>query len=164
MTVLKWLLAGSAALLLLVALAMLAGQLGLMQGRPPGNMGVHDGRLKPPSDTDNSVSSQSGLWPGHARRQAAYVEPLALVGDGPATMRRLRDIVAAMPGARVVTFRDDYLYVQFTSRFMKYVDDTEFWFDRNAGVVQVRSASRLGKRDFGVNRSRVEAIRARLRP
>ncbi len=160
MTVLKWLLAGSAALVLL---AVLAGQLGLMQGRPPGSMGVHDGKLKPPSETDNSVSSQAGLWPDHARRQAAHIEPLALVGDGPATMRRLRDIVAAMPGARIVTFRDDYLYAQFTSRVMKYVDDTEFWFDRSAGVVQVRSASRLGKRDFGVNRARVEAIRARLR-
>ena len=159
MTVLKWLLAGGTALVLLV---VLAGQLGLMQGRPPGGIGVHDGKLKPPSDTDNSVSSQAGSWPGHPRREAAHIEPLALVGDGPATMRRLRDIVAAMPGAHIVTFRDDYLYAQFTSRVMKYVDDTEFWFDRTAGVVQVRSASRLGKRDFGVNRDRVEAIRERL--
>ncbi len=159
MTVLKWLLAGSAALVLL---AVLVGQLGLMQGRPPGNMGVHDGKLKPPSNADNSVSSQAALWSGHPRRQAAHIEPLALVGDGPTTMLRLRDIVAAMPGARIVTFRDDYLYAQFTTRVMKYVDDTEFWFDRAAGVVQVRSASRLGQRDFGVNRARIETIRERL--
>ncbi|MDP1650556.1 MAG: DUF1499 domain-containing protein [Rubrivivax sp.] len=162
MTVLKWLLAGSMALVLLVVLVVLAGQMGLMRGRPPGNMGVHDGKLKPPSNTDNSVGSQAALWPGHPRRQAAHIEPLALVGDGPATMLRLRDVVAAMPGARIVTLRDDYLYAQFTSRVMKYTDDIEFWFDRAAGVVQVRSASRLGKRDFGVNRARVEAIRAQL--
>lgn len=159
MTVLKWLLAGSAALVLL---AVLVGQLGLMQGRPPGNMGVRDGRLKPPSNTDNSVSSQAGLWPGHPQRQAAHIEPLAPVGDGPATMRKLRDIVATVPGARIVTFRDDYLYAQFTTRVMKYTDDTEFWFDHVAGMVQVRSAARLGQRDFGVNRARVEAIRAQL--
>lgn len=159
MTVLKWLLAGGTGLVLLV---VLAGQLGFMHGRPPGNMGVHDGKLKPPSNVPNSVSSQAGLWPGHPQQQAAQIEPLALVGDGAATMLRLRAIVAAMPGARVVTFRDDYLYVQFTSRVMKYTDDTEFWLDRKAGVVQVRSAARLGERDFGVNRARVEAIRAQL--
>jgi len=45
---------------------------------------------------------------------------------------------------------------------MRYVDDTEFWFDPGAGVVQVRSASRVGSSDLGVNRARIEAIRARL--
>lgn len=159
MTVLKWLLGGGTALVLLT---VLAGQSGLMQGRSPGGIGVHDGKLKPPSNADNSVSSQARGWPAHPRREAAYIEPLAPVGDGAATMSRLREIVAAMPGARIATTREDYLYVQFTTPVMKYTDDAEFWFDRGAGVVQVRSASRLGKRDFGVNRGRIEAIRARL--
>ena len=159
MSVLKWLLAGGTALVLIV---VLAGQLGMMRGRPPGDMGVHDGKLKPPSNTANSVSSQARLWPDHPQREAAYIEPLAWVGDGPATMVRLRDIVAAMPGARIVTWRDDYLYAQFTSRVMKYTDDVEFWLDPAAGVVHVRSASRLGQRDLGVNRARVESIRAQL--
>ena len=47
---------------------------------------------------------------------------------------------------------------------MKFVDDTEFWYDPAAQVVQVRSASRVGRRDFGVNRARVESIRAQLGP
>jgi uncharacterized protein (DUF1499 family) len=42
------------------------------------------------------------------------------------------------------------------------VDDVEFYFDGKAGLIHVRSASRLGRRDFGVNRARVEALRARL--
>jgi len=159
MTVLKWLLGGGTALVLVV---VLAGQLGLMQGRPPGGIGVRDGKLKPPSNTDNSVSSQARLWPDHPRREAAHIEPLPLVGDGAATMSRLREIVAAMPGAHIATAREDYLYVQFTTRVMKYTDDAEFWLDRGAGVVQVRSASRLGSRDYGVNRGRIEAIRAQL--
>jgi len=45
---------------------------------------------------------------------------------------------------------------------MRFVDDTEFWFDPAAGVIHVRSASRVGSKDFGVNRARIEAIRARL--
>lgn len=159
MTVLKWLLAGAVALVLLT---VAAGQAGLMQGRAPGGIGVHDGRLKPPTDGDNSVSSQSRLWPDHARRDAAWIAPLALAGDGPATIARLRTLVAGWPGARIAVARDDYLYVQFTTRVMRYVDDAEFWFDPAAGVVQVRSASRLGQRDFGVNRRRIEALRTRL--
>jgi len=159
MTVLKWLLGGGTALVLLV---LLAGQLGLMQGRPPGGIGVHDGKLKPPSNADNSVSSQARAWPDHPRREAAHIEPLRLVGDGAATMSRLREIVATMSGARIATAREDYLYVQFTTPVMKYVDDAEFWLDRGAGVVQVRSASRLGSHDFGVNRRRIEEIRSRL--
>jgi len=156
MMVLKWLLAGSVALVLLV---VLAGQMGLMKGRPPGHMGAHDGKLRPPSESDNSVSSQARLWPNHPRREAAHVDPLPMAGDGPTTMARLRDIIEAMPGARIVTVRGDYLYAEFTTPIMKYTDDAEFWLDREAGVVHVRSASRLGRRDFGVNRARVEAIR-----
>jgi uncharacterized protein (DUF1499 family) len=77
-------------------------------------------------------------------------------------MAKLRRIVEAMPGAQVVQSRDDYLYVQFTTRWMKFVDDAEFWFDPVAGVVQLRSASRVGRKDFGVNRARIESIRQAL--
>jgi hypothetical protein len=52
--------------------------------------------------------------------------------------------------------------VQFQTPWLKFVDDTEFWYDPAAKVVQVRSASRVGRKDFGVNRARVESIRSRL--
>ena len=45
---------------------------------------------------------------------------------------------------------------------MKYVDDVEFWFDPIAQVIQVRSASRVGQGDRGLNRQRVESVRAAL--
>ena len=77
-------------------------------------------------------------------------------------MARLAQIVEGMAGARIVERRSDYLYVQFTTKLMRFVDDTEFWFDPAAGVIHVRSASRVGSNDFGVNRARIEAIRARL--
>ena len=138
----------------------------MLNGRAPTDLGVHDGRLKPPSDTPNSVSSQSTMWAGHAQARAAQIAPLALIdtgdGDGSATMARLRAVVAVWPGARVAEERSDYLRVQFETRWLKFVDDAEFWFDPQARAVQLRSASRLGRRDFGVNRERIEAIRSRL--
>jgi uncharacterized protein (DUF1499 family) len=157
--VLKWILYVAIGLL---ALTLLAAQVGMFKGQMPADLGVRDGRLKAPSNTSNSVSSQADLWAGHPMQADARISPLPLKGDGPATIARLRDIVTAMPGAQVVDARADYLYVQFTTRLMKYVDDAEFWFDPAAGVVQVRSASRVGRKDFGVNRARIESIRQAL--
>jgi uncharacterized protein (DUF1499 family) len=157
--ILKWLLFGTAALSLLV---LLAAQLGAFSGRAPGNLGERDGRLRPPSKTPNSVSSQADLWVQHPMQDYARIAPLAMQGSGPATLAKIGRIVEAMPGAQVVERRDDYLYVRFTTRWMKFVDDAEFWFDPQHNVVQVRSASRVGRKDFGVNRARIEAIRQAL--
>lgn len=141
------------------AVAFMAGQLGWLAGPMPTDLGVKDGRLKPPARVSNSVSSQAE--PGSDAR----IEPLATTfgdRDGSATLAALQAIVLAMPGAKVVKADGPYLYAQFTSEWFRFVDDTEFWFDANAGVVHVRSASRLGESDLGVNRARVEAIRAQL--
>ena len=159
MQVVKWLLIGVCALPVAV---LLAAQLGAFSGQPPSNMGPRDGKLRPPSKTPNSVSSQADLWPQHPMRDDARIAPLAVQGSGPATLARLRKIAQALPGAKVVEARDDYLYVQFTTRWMKFVDDAEFWFDAQGNAVQVRSASRVGRKDFGVNRARIEAIRQAL--
>jgi uncharacterized protein (DUF1499 family) len=144
----------------LAAALLLAGRLGFLSGRAPADLGVTNGRLKPPSNTPNSVSSQAGLWPGHPQRDRARIEPLALRADRGEPIARLQAFVAAMPGARVVSVRGDYLYAQFTTPLLRFVDDVEFWLDPAAGVVQVRSASRLGHGDRGLNRERIEAIRA----
>ena len=152
-------------LLVLVALALLAiaaGQFGLLGGKAPQDLGVREGKLKAPSLTPNSVTSQAELWPTHPGQAYARIAPLALAGDGAAAMRKLAAIVGTMPGAVVVSTTDDYLYARFTTRWMRFTDDTEFWLDRTAGVIQVRSASRVGRGDMGANRKRIEAIRASL--
>ena len=159
MAILKWVVI---VVVVLVVAAILAGQAGLLKGRPPQDLGVRDGRLKPPSRTENSVTSQAALFPDAPQRSYAQIAPLALRGDGPATIARLKALVEATPGATVVRGSPDYLHAQYQTRLMKYVDDVEFWFDPAAQVVQVRSASRLGQRDFGANRQRVEAVRAAL--
>jgi uncharacterized protein (DUF1499 family) len=152
-----------------VVAVLLAARFGAFSGRTPDDLGVRDGRLKPPSSKPNSVSSQADLWPDARQRDYARIAPIAPLPAGPggspdgkATLARIARIVQDLPGAAIVERRDDYLYARFTTPMMRYVDDTEFWFDPAAGVIQVRSASRIGRKDFGVNRARVEAIRTRL--
>lgn len=158
MVVLKWMVIG---LVLLAVAVFVAGQAGLLSGAAPRDLGVRDGRLKPPSTTPNSVSSQAALYPDHPMRGYADVAPLPMRGDAAATLAALKAAVGSL-GGRVVREEPGYLLAEFTTRWLRFVDDTEFWVDPAANVVQVRSASRLGRKDFGVNRARVEAVRAAL--
>lgn len=159
MFILKWLLI---AVVVLVIAAILAGQSGLLQGKMPDDLGLRNGQLKAPSNTNNSVSSQAALHPNHPMRSKADIAALPMKGDAAATMVRLQTVVAAMPGAQIIKAEPTYLYAQFTSRLMKFVDDVEFSVDEPAQQIAVRSASRLGEGDLNANRDRVEAIRAKL--
>jgi len=144
----------------LPAAALLAGQMHLLSGRRPDDLGVHDGLLKPPAARSwNSVSSQAER---HPHTDYHTIAPLRYRGDGHAAFARLAAIVAGMPGAAIVTSSPTYLYAEFQTRLLKFVDDVEFLLDEPAGVIQTRSASRLGRKDFGVNRQRLEEIRARF--
>lgn len=148
-TVLRGLLLAIAALLIGL---VIGGQVGWFSGKRPADLGVHQGRFKPAPPTPNCVNSQS--TEGYSR-----IAPLAYSGDARIALARLHALVAALPAARVIDFRADYIYAEFSSKWLGFVDDVEFYLDENAGVIHVRSASRLGKKDFGVNRQRVEAIR-----
>jgi len=64
--------------------------------------------------------------------------------------------------AEIIKQDDQYIYAEYTSGIMKFVDDTEFLLDKESNSVQLRSASRLGYKDFDVNRDRLEAIRTEL--
>jgi uncharacterized protein (DUF1499 family) len=159
MLILKWLLIAVAAL---VVAAIVAGRLGLLQGSAPQDLGVHDGRLKPPARKPNSVSSQAALYPDHPRHVAAQIAPLRYAGDATAAMARLAALVEATAGARIVKSEPGYLYATFTTPLMRFVDDVEFWLDPAGGAIQLRSASRIGYSDRGANRARIEALRARF--
>lgn len=139
-------------------LAFAAGQAGLFKGKQPTDLGLHDGLLKPPrADAWNSMSSQAAL---HPHTDYHVIAPLAYQGDGKAAFARLTAIVRGMRGATVITAETGYLYVQFRTPLMQFIDDVEFALDAPAGVIQMRSASRLGRKDFGVNRKRLEAVRS----
>jgi len=159
MKVLAWI---GLLLLVLAALVVMAGQLGFLAGNMPTDLGVHGGRLKPPSATPNSVSSQADLYPDHAQRGYASIAPLTFQGDTDAAMQKLATVLHQFERTTLVEQRSDYLYAQCSTPLLKFTDDVEFWLDRKAGVIQVRSASRLGKGDLGANRARVEKIRAQF--
>ena len=152
-------------ILLLIALPFLVlvlGQLGLLASKDPRGLGLRDGRLKPPSSTPNSVSSQAALHADHPRRIEAQIDPLAYQGNGATALSKLREAVSALPGYHLVREESGYLYFQSSSRWLKFVDDVEFVLDDAAKLIHVRSASRVGRKDFGVNRARVEAIRKKF--
>ena len=151
------------ALLSIVLLAglglLVAGQAGMLEGTAPQKLGVLEGKLRPPSDTPNSVSSQADLYPDHPQQKYARIAPFTFSGDGHQAMQTLAQVLTAMADTRVVKQEADYLYAQSTTAWLRFTDDLEFWLDPARNVIQVRSASRMGKKDLGKNRQRMESIR-----
>jgi uncharacterized protein (DUF1499 family) len=132
--------------------------MGLLSGSRPDGLGFNAGKFKPCSWKPNCVSSTID-----PRDDAAhYIEPLAFSDTPVAAWKRLTSIVSAVPRSVTVREESGYLQLEFSSKLMGFTDDVEFALDAKAGKIHVRSASRLGVRDFGVNRARVEAIRARF--
>jgi len=149
--------------LILPLLLLAVGQFGFLRGSIPDEPGLLDGKLRPPSRTPNSVSSQADLWPA-AEYDVDYarIEPIRFSGDPVAAMNRLRDVLKAWPDAAIVEDRPDYIAVEFETRWLRFVDDADFLLDPAGHVIHVRSKSRLGSNDHGVNRKRIEALRRKL--
>ena len=126
--------------------------LGALSRRRPATLGVREGRLAPCPAAPNSVSSQAAD-PTH------HVEPLPLEGTAAQAQSRLRRVLSGMPRTSIVRAEKNYLHAECKSRLVGFVDDIEFLIDEPSGVVHVRSASRVGYSDLGVNRRRVEQIR-----
>ena len=128
----------------------------LFSGRRPPDLGVRDGKLKACPSKPNCVCSQTVGDPGH------FIEPLRFEGDAIRAWKTLHSAIAGMERAQIITDEPNYMYAEFTTRLMGYVDDAEFVLDASNHLIHVRSASRLGYRDFGVNRERIEAVRTRF--
>jgi uncharacterized protein (DUF1499 family) len=108
--------------------------------------------LAPCPASPNCVSSQ-------ATDSEHHVAPLRITGDAAQATDDLRSIIESMPRTRIVAASPTALHAEFTSRIFRFVDDVDLQLDAAAHVVQIRSASRTGYSDWGVNRRRVEAIR-----
>lgn len=129
----------------------------MFAGQRPDNIGVKDGRLAPLKRTPNCVSSQAD------RADAEhFIAPISFRGSALDAIAAARKAVESMRRSSVIRQEGNYLYAEFRSKLMGYVDDVEFTYDAKGGLLHVRSASRLGRRDYGVNRARVEALRARI--
>ena len=109
------------------------------------------GRLRPCPQTPNCVSSES-------TDPQSRIEPLRFKGSAQKAWADLASSIRALDGT-IVDERDGFLWATFTSRIFRFVDDMEFRLVADAGVIQLRSGSRVGKSDMGVNRERVERLR-----
>lgn len=133
--------------LIIVGLLTLLG----CAGDRPASLGIHNNQLAICPDSPNCVSSFD-------TRESHRIEPLqGSLGD-------VKTAILQMPRVAVITENEDYLHAEFTSRLMGFVDDVEFLADPSQGIVHVRSASRLGYSDMGVNRERIETIRGLMEP
>ncbi|MBD3392958.1 MAG: DUF1499 domain-containing protein [Chitinivibrionales bacterium] len=137
----------------IAVIVFLALVLASCTGTRPSHIG--DGALAPCPGTPNCVSTKAP-----ADDSAHAIAPLVYSGSMEDAMATLKAAVDSMPRTELVAETKDYLYVEFTSAVWRFVDDVEFIFDDEKKVIHFRSASRLGKSDLGVNRARMEEVRA----
>ena len=117
--------------------------------------GATSDRLSPCPTSPNCVSSLS-------EDKSQQVEPLTYNASLDEAREKLISVIHSMKRSEIVTAEKNYLHATFTSFLFRFVDDVEFSFDDERKIIDVRSASRTGYSDFGVNRSRVEEIRRRF--
>ncbi len=108
-----------------------------------------DGRLRPCPDRPNCVNSED---PDPLRR----VEALPCEDEG--DWARLREVLGDVPRLEIVTEGEGYLHATVRSGLFGFVDDVEFRLDADGAVIHVRSGSRVGRSDLGVNRRRAAKI------
>lgn len=127
-----------------------------LSGQRPTSLGLKKNQLAPCPNTPNCVCSQDPD-PGH------QIDPLTFEGAPKDAFAKLKTILADTGNAEIIQETRNYIYAEFTSSLLGFVDDVEFYLDSRAKVIQVRSASRLGKSDLGANKSRVKSIQKKLK-
>jgi uncharacterized protein (DUF1499 family) len=135
-----------------ILLVFLGSTLFACSSTTPLNLGVREGMLAPCPDRPNCVSSQSA-------GKAQAVAPLSYKSTAEIAMADLKRVAGSMKGASIVEESPLYLRLEFRSALFRFVDDVEFLLDDGAKMIHLRSASRIGYSDLGVNRGRVENIR-----
>jgi uncharacterized protein (DUF1499 family) len=138
--------------LIIVAIPFVSLQLMSNMSKRPGNLGAQDGQLAACPDSPNCVSSQA-TDPQHA------IEAIRFDGPADAAMATLRRVVERDRGATVVSMDERSLSAEYRSRIFRFVDDVDFVLNETEGVIDFRSASRVGYSDMGANRRRMERIR-----
>ena len=121
----------------------------------PRNLGVENGRFSPCPSSPNCVST-------FASDAEHHIDPLTFSGSLPEAKVRMYNVIIAMPRVRVISNTPTYIHAEFRSSIWRFVDDVAFYFDEENGLIQMKSASRLGYGDGGVNRKRMEEIAAQF--
>jgi uncharacterized protein (DUF1499 family) len=116
---------------------------------------VQHERLPECPDRPNCVSSD-------AKDARHAIAPMRLKGDAATGWAAVQQVVRHLPRGTIVKATDRYLHVIFKSRLFRFIDDMQLKLDSQNGIIAIRSASRTGYFDLGVNRRRVEALRKQL--
>jgi uncharacterized protein (DUF1499 family) len=117
-------------------------------------LGIVNGTLMPCGSKPNCVCSQ-----GSPAERTVAALPIGSEPP-PAAFNRARDAVEALPRVVLVDAKPGYAHYECTTRVFRFADDVELLLDEPAGVIHIRSSSRVGYSDLGVNRRRIEEIRA----
>lgn len=147
------------------AVVILLAQFGLFSGRPPADLGVVNNRLKAPSKNENSVSSQAEFfYKTESNVDYAKIQPFNYKGNGKTAFANLKEVISTnFKEAKLIEEKENYLRYEFKSALMKLTDDVEFLLNENENYIHFGSASRVGQKDFGRNRRRMEEIRQKFR-
>nr|WP_263858287.1 DUF1499 domain-containing protein [Waterburya agarophytonicola] len=115
-------------------------------------IGLNNGQLSSCPQSPNCVVSQNG-------DEEHTIAAIPYQGDRATAKKTLLKVLSVVPRTEIVEETDNYIHAESTSRIFKFVDDAEFYFPEDKNLIQVRSASRVGESDLGVNRRRIEQIR-----
>ena len=124
--------------------------------KAPGDLGLRDGHLKEVPTSPNCVSSFADL-----QDSVHYIEPLVLRSSE--DFSQIKDLLLKNSQNKLVKEEGSYLHFECRTKFFKYTDDLEIYLDLERELIHFRSASRIGHSDFGVNRKRVEQIKASMK-
>ncbi len=116
-------------------------------------LGVKDGKFVSCNGKWNCVITQT------VDGQKPNAQPMHYTGSKKEARALLKKIILSFARTKIITENEDYIYATFESGFWHFIDDVEFYFPNNANTIQMRSASRVGKYDFGVNKRRLKRIR-----
>ena len=121
----------------------------------PDNLGLKNNLLLSCPKSPNCVLSQASD-PKHQIHPIHYTSSVEIAKE------KLIKVIQSMDGTRIITQDEVYWHVEFTARWLRFIDDVEFYFPESEVLIHLRSASRSGYWDLGVNRKRVEEIRSRF--
>lgn len=124
--------------------------------------GLGTANLRPADSALQRCDSGPHCVSSRNREARHAIEPIHYRGATDAARRQLLAVLATLPDIEVIETRDDYVYAQAVTRWMRFVDDLEFRFVPDTRLIELRSSSRIGYYDFQVNRRRLEEIRRRF--
>lgn len=133
----------------------IASLLSACSGQPPKSLGSETQPLAACPSSPNCVSSYEATDNSH------FIAPIVSSDSIENKHQQLTQLILESNNAQITKSTPRYIRAEYTSAFWGFVDDVEFILQDTR--IHMRSASRLGYSDLGVNRDRLESIRAQLK-